>query len=74
MPYIRTLNSQNIIDEIGLFIGAALGDLPDLLFLFRSFRATFISMITVIIGVMWSFGVLGLLHYEITVLTALIPL
>jgi len=24
MPYIRTLNSQNIIDEIGLFIGAAL--------------------------------------------------
>ena len=24
MPYIRTLNSKNIIDEIGLFIGAAL--------------------------------------------------
>ena len=24
MPYIRTLNSQNIIDEIGLFIVAAL--------------------------------------------------
>ena len=24
MPYIRTLNSQNIIDEIGMFIGAAL--------------------------------------------------
>ena len=24
MPYIRTLNSQNIIDEIGLFVGAAL--------------------------------------------------
>src|SRR5690606_33489516 len=23
MPYIRTLNSQNIVDEIGLFIGAA---------------------------------------------------
>ena len=22
MPYIRTLNSQNIIDEIGLFVGA----------------------------------------------------
>ena len=30
-------------------------------------------MITVIIGVMWAFGILGLLHYEITVLTALIP-
>ncbi len=74
MPYIRTLNSQNIIDEIGLFIGAALLVTSLIFFFFfRSFRATFISLITVIIGVMWSFGVLGLLHYEITVLTALIP-
>lgn len=74
MPYIRTLNSQNIVDEIGLFIGAALL-ITSLIFFFffRSFRATFISMIVVIIGVMWAFGVLGLLHYEITVLTALIP-
>lgn len=74
MPYIRTLNSQNIIDEIGMFIGAALAVTSIIFFFFfRSFRATFISMITVIIGVMWAFGILGLLHYEITVLTALIP-
>ncbi len=74
MPYIRTLNSQNIIDEIGMFIGAALLVTSLIFFFFfRSFRATFISMITVIIGVMWAFGVLGLLKYEITVLTALIP-
>ena len=74
MPYIRTLNAQNIIDEIGLFIGAALL-ITSLLFFFffRSYRATFISMLVVIIGVMWAFGILGLLHYEITVLTALIP-
>ena len=74
MPYIRTLNSQNIIDEIGLFIGAALLVTSLIFFFFfRSIRATVISMITVIIGVMWAFGVLGLLHYEITVLTAIIP-
>ena len=74
MPYIRTLNSQNIIDEIGLFIGAALLVTSLIFFFFfRSFRATFIAMITVIIGVMWAFGILGILHYEITVLTALIP-
>ena len=74
MPYIRTLNSQNIIDEIGLFIGAALLVTSLIFFFFfRSWRATFISMCTVIIGVMWSFGFLGLLQYEITVLTALIP-
>ncbi|MCB0374578.1 MAG: MMPL family transporter, partial [Sinomicrobium sp.] len=74
MPYIRTLNSQNIIDEIGLFIMAALGITSLIFFLFfRSFRATFIAMIVVSIGVMWAFGSLGLLHYEITILTALIP-
>lgn len=74
MPYIRTLNSQSIIDEIGLFIGGALFVTSLIFFFFfRSWRATFISMITVIIGVMWAFGFLGLLHYEITVLTALIP-
>src|SRR5690606_28058919 len=42
-------------------------------FFFRSLRATFIAMATVIVGVMWAFGILGLLHYEITVLTAVIP-
>ncbi len=74
MPYIRTLNAQYIIDEIGIFIGAALL-ITSLIFFFffRSFRATFISICVVIIGVMWAFGVLGLLQYEITVLTALIP-
>jgi len=74
MPYIRTLNSQSIIDEIGLFIGAALLVTSLIFFFFfRSFRATFISLIVVLFGVMWTFGILGLLRYEITVLTALIP-
>ena len=74
MPYIRTLNSQNIIDEIGIFIAAALL-ITSLIFFFffRSIRATLISMCVVLIGVMWAFGILGLLQYEITVLTALIP-
>lgn len=74
MPYIRTLNSQNIVDEIPIFIGAALFVTSLIFFLFfRSFRATFISLIVVCVGVMWTFGILGLLGYEITVLTALIP-
>jgi predicted RND superfamily exporter protein len=74
MPYIRTLNSQNIVDEIGLFIAAALLVTSLIFFFFfRSFRATLISMLTVLIGVAWAFGILGLLKYEITVLTALIP-
>jgi predicted RND superfamily exporter protein len=74
MPYIRTLNAKTIIDEIGLFIGAALL-ITSLIFFyfFRSFRATIISLLIVIIGVMWSFGIMGALGYEITVLTALVP-
>jgi predicted RND superfamily exporter protein len=74
MPYIRTLNAQNIVDEIPIFIGAALFVTSFIFFLFfRSFRATFISLIVVCTGVMWTFGIIGILGYEITVLTALIP-
>ena len=74
MPYVRTLNSQNIVDEISMFILAAILVTSLIFFLFfRSFRATFISMTVVVIGVMWTFGILGLLEYEITALTALIP-
>ncbi|WMW77941.1 MMPL family transporter [Flavobacterium sp. 20NA77.7] len=74
MPYIRTLNAQAIISEISLFIGATLF-ITSLIFyfFFRSFRTTLMAIFVVLIGVMWSFGLLGLLRYEITVLTALVP-
>ncbi len=74
MPYIRTLNSQNIIDEMGMFVGLALIITTLIFFLFfRSFRATAITLLVVSIGVVWAFGFIGLMRYEITVLTALIP-
>ena len=74
MPYIRTINTENMKGEIGLFIGAALFITSLIFFLFfRSFRATFISICILIFGVMWSFGTLGLFHYKITILTAIIP-
>ena len=74
MPYIRTLNAKNITDEIALFVIAALVTTSLLFFFFfRSVRATLISGLVVIIGVMWSLGTLGLLGYEITALTGIIP-
>ncbi len=74
MPYIRTINTENMKGEIGLFIGAALFITSLIFFLFfRSYRATFISICILIVGVMWSFGTLGLFHYKITILTAIIP-
>jgi predicted RND superfamily exporter protein len=74
MPYIRTINSQNIKSEMGMFVGLALGVTALIFFFFfRSFRATFITLLVVSIGVVWAFGFIGLFHYEITILTALIP-
>ena len=74
MPYIRTINAENMKGEIGLFIGSALL-ITSLIFFFffRSFRATFISICILLFGVMWSFGTLGLFKYKITILTAIIP-
>lgn len=74
MPYIRTLNSQNITNEMGIFvIGALLITAIIFFFFFRSFRATFITLLVVGIGVVWAFGFIGWFRYEITVLSALIP-
>ncbi len=74
MPYIRTMNAQNILDEIGIFVGLALL-ITSLIFwlFFRSYRATFITMLVVSIGVVWALGFIGWFQYEISVLMALIP-
>ena len=74
MPYIRTLNAQNIQDEILLFVlGALLITAVIFFFFFRSYRATFITLLVVMVGVTWAFGFIGLFRFEITVLSALIP-
>ncbi|MEI6864873.1 efflux RND transporter permease subunit [Flavicella sp.] len=74
MPYIRSMNSENIKSEMSLFVMLALAVTAFIFFLFfRSFRATFITLLVVSIGVIWAFGFIGLFGFEITVLTALIP-
>ncbi len=74
LPYIRTVHSELIRQEVGLFIFLALFVTAIILFFFfRSVKVMMISMLVVGIGVVWSFGTLGILGYEITILTALIP-
>ena len=74
MPYIRTMNAQNIMDEIGKFVVIAIiVTIFIFFFFFRSYRATLITFSVVVTGVMWALGILGFLEFEITVLTALIP-
>lgn len=74
LPYIRTVNSELIRKEVGLFIFLALIVTAVILFyFFRTLSAMLISMLVVTIGVIFSFGTLGVLNYDITILSALIP-
>jgi predicted RND superfamily exporter protein len=74
LPYIRTITSDRIQREMRLFlVGSVLLSALILLLFFRSLSATLLSLAVVIIGVVWSVGVLQLSGYKITILTALIP-
>ena len=74
MPYVRTKYSQTIKAELGKFLILAILVTSLIFFLFfKSFRATIISIFTVSVGVMWTLGIVGILEYELTVLTAIIP-
>lgn len=74
LPYLRTTNSEMIRNEVRLFIILAMLVTAIILFLFfRSVKAMLISMLIVAIGVIWLFGTLAILDYEITILSALIP-
>jgi predicted RND superfamily exporter protein len=54
-------------------IGSVLLSAVILLLFFRSLSATALSLAVVIIGVVWSLGIMNLFGYKITLLTALIP-
>ena len=74
MPYLRTIDSIKVKEEVSVFILLTLLITSLILYIFfRSFKATLISMIVVINGVLFSFGLMGILKYDITALTALVP-
>jgi len=74
MPYLRTIDSIKVKEEVSVFILLTLLITSLILYIFfRSFKATLISMIVVTNGVLFSFGLMGILEYDITALTALVP-
>ena len=74
LPYIRTVHSVKVKNEISMFILFTLLITALILYLFfRSFKATISSIIVVIIGVIFSFGSIALMGYEISILMALVP-
>jgi len=74
LPLIRTELASRIAKEMRWFLLASLilSALILLLF-FRSISAMLLSLAVVIIGVVWSVGIMHFFHYDITLLTALIP-
>ena len=74
LPLIRTVVADRLQKEMKIFLigSLALSALILLLF-FRSFSTMLLSLFVVILGVIWSLGVLQLCGYKISLLTALTP-
>ncbi|MEO6916216.1 MAG: MMPL family transporter [Chitinophagaceae bacterium] len=74
LPLIRTNIATRIASEMKWFLlGSLLLSAVILMLFFRSVGTTLLSLVIVITGVVWSFGILQLAGYKITLLTALIP-
>ena len=74
LPYIRSIMSVKVSNELRMFLFLAFIITAVILFLFfRSFRIVFFCMVVVAVGVVWCMGLQGMLAYKISVLTGLIP-
>jgi len=74
LPYIRTVTSKKIQDELLLFVLLSLLITSVLLYvLFRSGRAVLLAMIVVVIAVIWVLGSIVLFGYKVTILTGILP-
>ncbi len=74
LPYIRVETAQMIKKEMFLFMLLSALVTTIILFLFfRSFRILFFSLLVVVIGAIWAIGTMGILGFEITLLTAMLP-
>jgi predicted RND superfamily exporter protein len=74
LPLIRTVVADRLQKEMKIFlIGSLLLSALILLLFFRSFSTMLLSLLVVILGVIWSLGVLQLCGYKISLLTALTP-
>jgi hypothetical protein len=74
LPLIRTVVADRLQKEMKIFlIGSLVLSALILLLFFRSFSTMLLSLFVVILGVVWSLGVLQLCGYKISLLTALTP-
>jgi hypothetical protein len=74
LPYVRTIMSSKVADEIKIF--TFLSILITAVFIFIFFRfisAVLLSLVVVMIGVVATLGCLAMLDYKITMLTGILP-
>lgn len=73
LPYIRTVVADKLRKEMNnLLLGSLILSAVILFVFFRSVLATLMSLLVVSMGVIWCFGVMVLLGYKLTLLSALI--
>lgn len=74
LPYIRTITTKKVQDELLFFVIMLLIIASILLYLlFRTPRAVLFAMIVVLISVVWVLGTIVLFGYKITILTGILP-
>lgn len=74
LPHLRMANTEKVSRELFLMIGLALAVTAVIFLLFlRSAAATVISLGVVTLGVVWSFGLIALFGYPISMLSSLVP-
>jgi hypothetical protein len=74
LPYVRTVMSSKVADEIKIFIYLSI--LVTAIFIFVFFRfisAVILSLVVVIVGVICTVGTIALFGYKISLLTGIIP-
>jgi len=74
LPYVRTIFSSKVSEEIKLFTYLSVAITAIFIFIFfRFISAVVFSLIVVIIGVIFTLGILALFGYKITLLTGVLP-
>lgn len=74
LPHLRVVIGKRVINEMYIFIAAAILATSILLYLFfRSFRVVAICNIVVFTAVIWSLGSIALFGFNISIMMALIP-
>ncbi len=74
LPYIRTVMTKMIQDELFLFIAISLAiSFLIMVWFYKSFPVVFTSMIVVIISVIWALGSVSLFGFKISILIGVFP-